>query len=181
MVGNKSKEDALLLSLENVDDSWVLDLGSSFHATPHRGYFFDYVQGDFGLVYLGDNEPCQIVGKGKVKINLQHGNHWLLHEVKDVPRLSRNLISTRQLDDEGCVFTFHDKNWKVSKGSLVVEKGVKVGTLYLCTGHIVPSTLIVSEKNECLKTISIVEQGEQTIVVAEQGEQIVVLDSKTTL
>ena len=75
MVSNKSEEDALLLSLENVDDSWVLDFGASFHATPYRGYFIDYVQGDFGLVYLGDNEPYQVVGKGKVKINLQNGNH----------------------------------------------------------------------------------------------------------
>ena len=53
MVSNKSNEDALLLSLESVDDSWVLDYGASFHATPDRGYFIDYVQGDFGLVYLG--------------------------------------------------------------------------------------------------------------------------------
>ena len=54
MVSNKSKEDAFLLSLESIDDSWVLDFGASFHATPHRGYFIDYVQGDFGLVYLGN-------------------------------------------------------------------------------------------------------------------------------
>ena len=148
MVSTKSDEDSLLLSLESVDDSWVLDFGSSFHATPHRGYFIDYVQEDFGLVYLGDNEPYQIVGKGKIKIKLQNGNHWLLHEVKHVPRLSRNLILVGQLGDEGCVVTFNDKNWKVSKGSLVVAKGVKVGTLYLCTGHIVPSTLIILEKNE---------------------------------
>ena len=65
MVSNKSKEDAFLLSLESVDDSWVLDSGASFHATSYKGYFIDYVQGDFGLFYLGDNEPCQIVGKGK--------------------------------------------------------------------------------------------------------------------
>ena len=47
MVSNKSKEDALLLFLESVNDSWVLDSGASFHATPPRGYFIDYVQGDF--------------------------------------------------------------------------------------------------------------------------------------
>ena len=75
VVSNKSNEDALLLSLESVDDSWVLDFGASFHATPHRGYFIDYVQGDFVIVYLGDNEPCQIVGKGKVKIKFQNQNH----------------------------------------------------------------------------------------------------------
>ena len=58
MVSKKFKEDALLLSLESVDDSWVLDSVASFHATPHRGYFIDYVQGGFRLVYLGDNKPC---------------------------------------------------------------------------------------------------------------------------
>ena len=72
-----------------------------------------------------------------------------------------NLISVGQLSDEDCVVTFNDKNWKVLKGSLVVAKCVKVGTLYLCTGHIVPSTLIVSEENECSGTIFVVEQGEQ--------------------
>ena len=87
MVSNKSEEDALLLSLESIDDSWVLDYGASFHATLHRDQFIDYVQGDFGLVYMGDNEPCQIVGNEKVKIKLQNENHWLLHEARDVPRL----------------------------------------------------------------------------------------------
>jgi len=82
----------LILSLDNADDSWVLDSGASFHATPHRSYFLDYVQGGFGLVYLGDNKPCQIVGKGRIKIKLQNENHWLLKEVRHVPRLSRNLI-----------------------------------------------------------------------------------------
>ena len=71
--------------------------------------------------------------------------------------MSRNLISAGQLAEQGCIVTFTDKNWKVSKGALVVAKGVKVGTLYLCTGHIVPSTLIVSEKNECSGTIVAVE------------------------
>ena len=59
VVSNKSEEDALLLSLESVDDSWVLDSSASFHATLHRGYFINYIQGDFGLVYLGDNESYQ--------------------------------------------------------------------------------------------------------------------------
>ena len=79
------------------------------------------------------------------------------NEVRHVPRLSRNLISARQLGDEGCVVTFNDKNWKVSKGSLVVAKGVKVGTLFLYTSYIVPSTLIFSEKKECSGTIVVVE------------------------
>ena len=42
---------------------------------------------------------------------------------------------------------------------------MKVDTLYLSTGHIVPSTLIVLEENECSGTIATVEYGEQIAVV----------------
>jgi hypothetical protein len=84
---------------------------------------------------LGDNKPCKIVGMGKVKIKQQNGNQWLLKEVKYVPDLSKNLISTGQLASECCISIFIDKTWKVIKGSLVIAKGEKVGTLYLCIGN----------------------------------------------
>jgi hypothetical protein len=128
-------QDALILSVDNISESWVVDSRASFHATPHRKHFLDYVQGDFGQVHLGDNKPCKIVGMGKVKIKQRNGNQWLLKEVKHVPDLSKNLISTGQLASEGCISIFTDKTWKVIKGSLVIVKGEKVGTLYLCTGN----------------------------------------------
>ena len=31
-------QDALILSFENVTDSWVVDLGASFYATPDKKY-----------------------------------------------------------------------------------------------------------------------------------------------
>jgi hypothetical protein len=84
---------------------------------------------------LGDDAPCKIVGMGKVKIKQRNGNQWLLKEVRHVPDLRKNLISIGQLESEGCISIFIDKVWKVTKGSLVIEKGEKVGTLYLCTGN----------------------------------------------
>jgi hypothetical protein len=128
-------QDALILSVDNISESWVVDSRASFHATPHMKHFLDYVQGDFGQVHLGDNKPCKIVGMGKVKIKQRNGNQWLLKEVKHVPDLSKNLISTGQLASEGCISIFTDKTWKVIKGSLVIAKGEKVGTLYLCIGN----------------------------------------------
>jgi hypothetical protein len=41
-------QDALILSVDNISKSWVVDSGASFHATPHRKHFLYYVQGDFG-------------------------------------------------------------------------------------------------------------------------------------
>ena len=127
-------QDALILSLENIIDASVLDLGASFHATPDRKHFHDYVQGYFGQVRLGDDKPCKIIGMGTVLIKQQNGNQWLLKEVRHVLDLRKNRISIGQLGGEGCVTTFTDKTWKITKGSLVIAKGGKVGTLYLCNG-----------------------------------------------
>jgi len=45
---------------------------------------------------------------------------------------------------EGCISIFTDKAWKVTKGSLVITKGEKVSTLYLCTGNIDSSISLAS-------------------------------------
>ena len=47
-----------------------------------------------------------------------------------------NLISTGQLGDGSCLSTFGETWWKITKGSLVIEKGDRVGTLYLCPHNI---------------------------------------------
>ena len=57
-----------------------------------------------------------------------------MKEVRHVPDLNKNIISTWQLRGEGCVTTFTHKTLKVTKGAMVIEKGQKVGTLYLCNG-----------------------------------------------
>ena len=45
-----------------------------------------------------------------------------MKEVRHVPDLRKSLISTGQLASEGCISIFIDKAWKVTKGSLVMEK-----------------------------------------------------------
>jgi hypothetical protein len=73
---------------------------------------------------------------GKVEIKKRNGNKWLLKEVRHVPYLRKNIISTGKLASEGYISIFTDKVWKVTKGSLVIAKGENVGTLCLCTGNI---------------------------------------------
>ena len=38
-VASNDLQDDLILCLDNANDSWVIDSGASFHATPHRKYF----------------------------------------------------------------------------------------------------------------------------------------------
>eukprot|EP00253_Pinus_taeda_P027437 PITA_27437 len=122
-------QDALILSLENIIDAWVVDSMASFHATTNKKHFHDYVQGDFGQVRLGDDKPCKIIGVGTVFIKQQNVNQWLLKEVRHVPELKKNLISRGQLGGEGCVTTFTDKTWKVTKGSLMYGEPAQVSSL----------------------------------------------------
>ena len=52
-------QDALILfTLDKNCDYWVMDSGASFHATSHREYFCEYIQGNYGQVFLGDDHPC---------------------------------------------------------------------------------------------------------------------------
>eukprot|EP00253_Pinus_taeda_P023836 PITA_23836 len=84
---------------------------------------------------------------GKVLVKQQNGNQWLLKEVRHVPDLKKNLISTGQLGGEGCVTTFTDKAWKVTKGALVIAKGEKKRVRFLRVGK--------ENKNEKLELVHI--------------------------
>ena len=81
---------------------------------------------------LGDDEPCKILGMGKVWIKLNNGSEWMLKDARHIPAMKRNLISTKQMGDSGCLSTFGKRWWRITKGALVITKGDRIGTLYLC-------------------------------------------------
>uniref|UniRef100_A0A7N2RFG7 Integrase catalytic domain-containing protein n=1 Tax=Quercus lobata TaxID=97700 RepID=A0A7N2RFG7_QUELO len=124
-------QDALLLAVDSPLDNWVLDLGASFHNTPHREIIQNYVAGDFGKVYLADGSALDVVGMGDVRILLPNGSVWLLEKIRHIPDLRRNLISVGQLDDERHAILFVGGTWKVTKGARVLTRGKKTGTLYM--------------------------------------------------
>lgn len=125
--------DALICSLESKEESWVLDSGASFHATSQKEFFKNYVPGNLGKVYLGNEQSCKVVGKGEVKIKL-NGSVWELKNVRHIPDLTKNLISVGQLADEGYTTVFHGDDWKISKGAMTIARGRKSGTLYKTAG-----------------------------------------------
>ena len=71
---------------------------------------------------MGDEEPCKIVGKGKVEIKLNNGSECLLKYVRNIPVMKSNMISTGQLVDNDYLSTFGETWWKITKGSLAIEK-----------------------------------------------------------
>ena len=108
-----------------------MDLGASFHTTPHREIIQNYVTSDFGKVYLADGSALDVVGMGDVWILLHNGSIWLLEKIQHILNLRMNLISVGQLDDEGHAILFVGGTWKVTKGARVLAHGKKTGTLYM--------------------------------------------------
>lgn len=138
--GNASDDDVLFSSSLDVHTllagdtsdmkSWIIDSGASFHVTPYRECFAKYCGGRQGVVYLGNNYACEIAGVGDVLLMLSDGSRFMLKNVRHVPQIKKNLISTGLLDDDGFHTTFGDAKWKFTKGSMVIARGHKVDTLY---------------------------------------------------
>lgn len=62
------------------------------------------------------------------------GTLCTLNEVRHVPLMTKNLISLSLLDSKGFSFQGEGGAMSVYKGSKVVLKGIKVGTLYILQG-----------------------------------------------
>ncbi|GJT14302.1 hypothetical protein Tco_0861344, partial [Tanacetum coccineum] len=97
----RDSDDTLICCVENMIEDRFMDSGASFHAT-----------------YLQRRAR-------KVQTTLR----WTLKDVRYIPGLKRRLISVGQLDEEGYHVGFRDQQWKVTKGSLVVARGNKCGSL----------------------------------------------------
>ena len=71
------------------------------------------------------------MGIGNICFETRIGNKPVLKDVRHVPDIRLNLISTSILDDEGFTNSFDESKWKPTKGSLVVAKGKKQNTFYV--------------------------------------------------
>jgi hypothetical protein len=126
-----------VLSISNVSEyyeEWILDSGASHHICPNRNWFTSYQAVDSGVVLMGNDNSCNTIGVGSVKIKMFDGVIRTLTNVRHVPELKKNLISLGVLDSGGHEFTGQGGELQVFKGSLMVMKARKVGNLYKLEG-----------------------------------------------
>lgn len=132
-----SEEDLALAAVDmpSPSDRWILDSGCSYHMCPNRDWFTSYESCDGGNVTMGNDAACKVVGRGSIKIKTLGGEIRTLMNVRHVPQLKKNLISLGVLDEGGFTFSGSDGELCVWKGSKVVLKSTKLGTLYVlqCT------------------------------------------------
>ncbi|GJX63381.1 retrovirus-related pol polyprotein from transposon TNT 1-94 [Tanacetum coccineum] len=127
-------DDALVCCVENTVEDRIMDSGASFHATYCKEELERFKLRS-GKVRLADDKTLDIAGIGDVVLKTSFGTSWTLKDVRYIPGLKRRLISVGQLDKEGYHVGFGDQQWKVTKGSLVVARGNKRGSLYMVEVH----------------------------------------------
>ena len=68
---------------------------------PKKEWFCNLEESELGLVIMDNDQTCEILGKGKIKLKLHDGTIHFLNEVRFVPKLKRNLISVGLLESNG--------------------------------------------------------------------------------
>nr|GEW25209.1 retrovirus-related Pol polyprotein from transposon TNT 1-94 [Tanacetum cinerariifolium] len=94
--------------------------GATCHVATRKEYFSSYTPGDFGVVRMGNTGLSRILG-----IEL------VLHNVKHVPDMRLNIISTGLLDEDGYHNSSGNGLWKVTLGSLIMARGKRESKLYM--------------------------------------------------
>jgi hypothetical protein len=105
-------------------EAWSVDLGASFHMTPHREWFCEYERYNGGNVFLGDDSKTRIIGRGKVKLRLIDGRIITLPSVLHISGLDINLIFVRKMDVAGVKTIFEKETCRMVRGEMVLLKGV---------------------------------------------------------
>jgi len=98
---------------------------------PHKDWFSTYDPVDSTIVHMGNNAQCNVTGIGIVKIKTHDSVATTLSNVRHVPDLKRNLISLGTLESKGCKYSAEGEVLKVSKGSRILLKGLRHGSLYV--------------------------------------------------
>ena len=71
-------------------ESWVLDSVCSYHMTPKKDWFDTYKPCNDGMVQMGNDATCSVIGIGTVKIKMFDGVVRVLNNVRYVPNLRKN-------------------------------------------------------------------------------------------
>ncbi|GKC89747.1 hypothetical protein Tco_1150396 [Tanacetum coccineum] len=92
-----------------------------------------------------DNREYKIISIGKVRVQLKDGSSFMLHNVKYIPELKRNLISLGTLEKEGYIIKLQSGKVKVINGSWVILSGTRrENCVYSLDGHAVAGELNAS-------------------------------------
>ena len=117
-------------------DEWILNSGCTYHICSNKDLFETYEPVEEHII-LADNTSNEVVGKGRIRINMDHGGSGILNNVRYVPNFGRNFISLGTLDALGFRYTAEGGVMKIYQNNRLVMKGCRFGKLYILQGSAV--------------------------------------------
>lgn len=114
LVGLIAAEVNLSENRQNQDE-WIMDTGCSFHMSPRRELFIDFKESSSGKVRMANSSYSEVKGIGSVRFLNTDGTTFVLHEVRYMPDMTRNLIYLGTLENKGCEFKGGNEVLKVVK------------------------------------------------------------------
>ena len=110
--------------------------------------FLDFKEFNGGVVYIGNDSTCKIMGIGSVQIKMFDGVIRKPNDVRYVPDLKKNLISLGVLDASGYRIILEGGNLKVARGALVAITGTRRGSIYYLNGTTIIGHVAVTSSKE---------------------------------
>jgi len=107
------------------NSEWMLDTGATYHVCLNKDWFSSFEKLDGCSIIVGDDRQCNIEGIGTVQIRMFDGMVRELKEVRYVPQVKKNFISVGALESLGHTVSVRDGVLKITRGSMVVIKGVR--------------------------------------------------------
>ena len=145
-------------------NEWALDLACTFHMCPKKEWFYNREELELGLVIIGNDQTCDILGKGKINLKLHDGTVHFLNEVRYVLDLKRNLISVGLLESKGFKVAMENGTLKVLHGALVVMMVTHQRWASLSV-TVAASMAHITEK--CVDSGSETEKWQRSLMIAE--------------
>ena len=100
---------------------------------------------------MGNSDISKIVGIEDIYLETSIENKLILKDIRHVPDIRLNLISTDRLNDEGFTNSFGESICKLTKSSLVATRGKKQNTFYVMEAKLHKRDINVVQRDESIE------------------------------
>ena len=132
-------QTALNTSMVNSDCTWYIDSGATQHFSPNKELFTDFETIDNYKVNIANGSTVDVVGKGKIILNIIHNNKprtITITNVQYAPKMSFNLLSVSQLNENGAEIVFKTNKCLIYKNNQLIVEIEKQNNSYQINGTV---------------------------------------------
>lgn len=136
------------------ENTWVLDSGSTKHATPLKNKFYQ-IEDRQSKIYTATDEGVDVKGSGSVEMSVKlfnaKTNNIKLGKVAYIPTFKNNLLSVSQITKKGFTVTFDARGAKVLRenGTVAMTATERDG-LYIVEDSIKQRAMLQKRENSAL-------------------------------